>query len=51
MQMRKDQALDEDLMELVAALTAGEPGPPRQKIVGWSAITRSLWHQYESRAN
>jgi len=48
MQMRKDQALDEDLMELVAALTAGEPRPPRQEIFGCSAITRSLWHQYES---
>jgi len=48
MQMRKDQALDEDLMELVAALTAGEPRPPRQDIVGCSAITHSLWHQYES---
>ena len=48
MQMRKDQALDENLMELVAALTTGEPRPPRQEIVGCSAITRSLWHQYES---
>ena len=48
LQMRRDQALDDDLMTIVAALTAGEPRPPRQEIIRSSSITRSLWHQYES---